>query len=185
LKPFNRVDLGDIPLLESIHSNRSKEPRGNEQEWTDVYLQEPLERRVSGMKTPSNELPRLVLAVLILTGLMTACASDDAFTLSMADQGRSITLETGQELVLRLPSNPTTGYRWEIETLDRVYLQPIGEAEFVQDEQGGEQLVGVGGVEIFRFRALEPGMMDLKLIYHRTWETEPPLETFEINIDIQ
>jgi hypothetical protein len=28
-------------------------------------------------------------------------------------------------------------------------------------------------------------MMDLKLIYHRTWEIEPPLETFEINIDIQ
>jgi inhibitor of cysteine peptidase len=137
------------------------------------------------MKMISIELTWLVLVVLILTGLMTACASDDVFTFSMADQGRSITLETGQELVLRLPSNPTTGYRWEIETLDRAYLQPIGEAEFVQDETGEEQLVGVGGVEVFRFRALEPGTTTLKLIYHRTWETEPPLEIFELNIDIQ
>jgi inhibitor of cysteine peptidase len=137
------------------------------------------------MKTPNSELTWLVLAVLVLTGLIAACASDEAFTLSMADQGRSINLETGQELVLRLPSNPTTGYGWEIETLDRALLEPVGEAEFVQDEPGEEQMVGVGGMEVFHFRALKPGTMELKLIYHRVWETEPPLEVFELNIDIQ
>jgi inhibitor of cysteine peptidase len=137
------------------------------------------------MKTSQCLSARVVLAVLALGSLISACAEDDALTLTMADTDRSINLETGQEMILRLPSNPTTGYRWEIETLNLDLLQPIGEAEFVPDEPGGEQLVGVGGVEVFQFLALAPGTTDLRLIYHRTWESEPPLEIFELDLFIQ
>jgi inhibitor of cysteine peptidase len=127
----------------------------------------------------------LLIAYLLLNSLLTACASDNTLTLTTTDQGRSITLDTGQALAVRLPSNPTTGYRWEIDTLNQQLLEPVGEVEFVQDDRGGEEFVGVGGVEVFHFLALEPGRSELKLIYHRTWESEAPLEIFEVSITIR
>src|SRR5260370_24543853 len=36
-------------------------------------------------------------------------------TLTQADKGKSITVHTGEEIVIMLPENPTTGYRWAID----------------------------------------------------------------------
>lgn len=38
----------------------------------------------------------------------------ETVTLTEADAGRAITVTPGQHVVLRLPENPTTGYRWSI-----------------------------------------------------------------------
>jgi len=38
----------------------------------------------------------------------------DAVTLTEADSGRSLAVAPGTQVVLRLPENPTTGYRWQV-----------------------------------------------------------------------
>ena len=57
----------------------------------------------------------------------------------------------------------------------------MGEAEFKPSETGEPPLVGAGGWEIFRFKAISAGQMILQLVYHRPWEEGvEPLETFSL-----
>ena len=47
--------------------------------------------------------------------------------------GDSITLEKGQQLVISLEGNPTTGYNWELVEFDQAILRQVGEPEYKSD----------------------------------------------------
>ena len=95
-----------------------------------------------------------------------------------------IELERGQVLVVTLESNPSTGYRWEPEKNKKPVLLQLGKPEFKQSEITDPPMVGAGGREIFRFRAVSEGQMTLELIYHRAWEDAEPLKTFSIQVTV-
>ena len=90
----------------------------------------------------------------------------------MEDNGTQIHLQKGDFLRVSLSSNATTGYQWEVVELDTSMLQQIGESEYVSPEQTDPPMVGVGGTEIFRFRAIDSGTSSLKLVYKQPWGTE-------------
>jgi len=99
------------------------------------------------------------------------------------DADSQVEIEQGQILVVTLKSNPTTGYSWEVVETQESILQQMGEAEFKQSDTGGPPLVGVGGWEIFRFKAISAGQTSLKLVYHRPWEEGvEPINTFSIEV---
>ena len=89
--------------------------------------------------------------------------------LGAGDNGSQVELSSGQVLEVTLASNPTTGYSWEVSEVDEAVLAQLGEAEFQQAPTEGEQMVGVGGTETFRF-ASATGETTLTLVYHRPWE---------------
>jgi len=98
-----------------------------------------------------------------------------------ADDGGQVELVLGQMLVVTLESNPTTGYCWELVEEQGSILKQMGKAEFIPSDTGEPPLVGAGGWEIFRFRAVSTGQMNLQLVYHRPWEGRvPPLQTFSL-----
>ncbi len=102
------------------------------------------------------------------------------------DDGSEVELEQGQILVVTLESNPTTGYRWEQVENQESILEQMGEAEFKPSEKGEPPLVGAGGWEIFRFKAISAGQTSLKLVYHRPWEEGvEPLKTFSIQVVVR
>ena len=102
------------------------------------------------------------------------------------DAGSQVELEQGQILVVTLESNPTTGYRWEQAENQESILQQMGEAEFKPSETGEPPLVGAGGWEIFRFKAISAGQMTLQLVYHRSWEEGvEPLKTFSLQVVVR
>jgi len=99
------------------------------------------------------------------------------------DDGNQVKLEQGQILVVTLESNPTTGYSWEVVEIQESILEQMGEAEFKSSQTGEPPLVGVGGWEIFRFKAISAGQTTLQLVYHRPWEEDvEPLKTFSIQV---
>jgi inhibitor of cysteine peptidase len=99
------------------------------------------------------------------------------------DAGSQVELEGGQILVVTLESNPTTGYRWEQAENQESILEQMGEAEFKPSDTGEPPLVGAGGWEIFRFKAISAGQMTLQLVYHRSWEEGvEPINTFSIEV---
>jgi inhibitor of cysteine peptidase len=155
----------------------------------------------------SKTLWNIGIACVLLAGLVLAagCASSDSTpTGSEPDRGGESTvvpgseviigaeddrsqveLRAGQVLVVTLESNPTTGYSWEVSEVDEAVLSQIGEAEFQEAPQEGEQMVGVGGIETFRFESA-PGTTTLTLVYHRSWETDvEPLETFTVEVTVE
>jgi predicted secreted protein/N-acetylneuraminic acid mutarotase len=101
------------------------------------------------------------------------------------NDGGLIELELGKLLVVTLESNPSTGYRWELLEDNESILKQFGQAEFKSPETSEPPMVGAGGWEIFRFKAVSAGQMTLELVYHRSWEDVEPLKTFSIQVVVR
>jgi inhibitor of cysteine peptidase len=113
-------------------------------------------------------LKRLLLLVpLLAIFLLAGCFNVETYS----DEGQAIDTEVNQQFVIALGSNPTTGYSWEASYDDTMLELVGGESEY---EEPGEGLVGAGGVEYFRFKALKTGRTEVTLVYKRGWEEPTP-----------
>jgi predicted secreted protein len=108
----------------------------------------------------------------------------EEINVNIEDEGGQVELEQGQILVVTLDSNPTTGYSWEQAENQEPILEQMGQPEFKQSLTGGRPVAGAGGWEIFRFKAVSSGQMNLELVYHRSWEDVEPLKTFSIQVSV-
>jgi len=109
----------------------------------------------------------LFTMAVVASGLMAGCAG---VVKTYTDSGQAIGIGTNQEFVIALGSNPTTGYSWQ-ESHDEAMLK-LAEKTYEQGEQAKMGLVGAGGVEYFRFKALKTGETKITMSYKRSWETE-------------
>jgi inhibitor of cysteine peptidase len=101
-----------------------------------------------------------------------------------AAEGARVTLARGQELIVTLDGNQTTGFRWSLSRAAPELVQ-VGEATYVARATDGRQ-TGSGGLTTFRFRAEAAGTSSLAFSYRRPWEANiPPVKTvrFEIRVE--
>lgn len=106
----------------------------------------------------------------LIGSLLVGCASSSS-SLLIENQARCPqNLELGQTLTLRLPSNPSTGYRWELINAAPEILNSLGPEVFNPGSQG--QIVGAPGHSVWRFTAHSSGSGELALAYKRPWENE-------------
>lgn len=129
----------------------------------------------------------LVLCVFALALLLSGCAAGPAadapppVRLDLAASGDFATLEPGQELVIRLESNPSTGYDWQVVKYSKELLS-LEEDEYIPPENAR---IGQGGTKHFAFKALKPGSTVLELAYYRPWEgTEDAADWFQLIVEI-
>ncbi len=136
---------------------------------------------------PMLRLIKLVGDTIIIVGVLSACGAQSSPAgatkrLNEADAGRSINLRVGDQLNITLAGNPTTGYQWEVGTGNAAVLRSRGEPEFVSSSSA----IGSGGKVTLHFDAVATGTVELKLIYHRSFEKQaPPAETFEVTIIVR
>jgi inhibitor of cysteine peptidase len=86
--------------------------------------------------------------------------------LTEADNGRSIALSVGDALEIRLFENPTTGYRWEIERIDRSILTERD----MTSEKSVAPVPGAGRYIVFVFNAEHAGATQLQFKRWQQWE---------------
>jgi predicted secreted protein len=92
-------------------------------------------------------------------------------------EDRDIIVTGGEEFVIVLEANPTTGYQWEPE-YDASLLQLVNREFSATDAS-----VGSAATECFRWRALAAGTALIRFIYKRKWETSSADEiVFHISI---
>lgn len=130
---------------------------------------------------------RMLLAALAVAAgavALAACGGGgglDPVELTADDDGSTVELAEGQELVIRLESNQTTGFRWNVvesppeETLVQV------SAEYEEPEDG---LVGEGGTEVWTFRAAGRGEGSLRLSYVRPFDPDDIQGTFGVTVRV-
>lgn len=125
--------------------------------------------------------------MIIIILAMTACHySAHGIQLAEADNGRTNSVKSGTEIVITLEGNPTTGYSWDVASFSTNRLQKIGAAQYRQTEQHDSRpRVGVGGRFLFKFKAIESGRADLKLVYRRSWETTAYDKVYSVVLDIK
>ncbi len=125
----------------------------------------------------------IVMSFFLILALFSGCGTKGT-SLTDADNGKQITVKSGDLVTLTLVSNPTTGYSWQVMEIDSAILVQDGEPEYKQSS-GSEGLVGAGGTETFRFKAVGSGKTTLNLGYMRPWESVQPTETFKVQVVVQ
>ncbi len=81
-------------------------------------------------------------------------------SLSDAQNGQTVFVARNGILELRLASNPSTGYGWNVVSSRNLQLQ--GEPAY-EATSTAPRVVGSGGFSVFRFRAVKDGTGDLAL----------------------
>ena len=84
-----------------------------------------------------------------------------------------------------LDANITTGFQWQMPTKVAPVLAPIGQPIYV-GKAPDPRTLGAGAINIFRFRAEEPGRVVLEFAYRRAWETGvAPAKTLRYEVVVQ
>jgi inhibitor of cysteine peptidase len=102
-------------------------------------------------------------------------------TLTQADRGKSLEAHQDDVIIVRLPENPTTGYRWAIEDVDEEILEPE-ESDFSLSPDAG---IGGGGERKLSFRAKRAGIAHLELKLARSWEESADIDRYGVTIHVR
>jgi inhibitor of cysteine peptidase len=128
----------------------------------------------------------LVVILVLAAGMFVAFAtqpwdsSGSSTSVTVYTPGQLITVDKGEQFVIALASNPTTGYSWKAEANDNVEQV---KSKFVQ---GDSKLMGAGGTQLISFEATKRGGTTLTLDYARSFEkgTEPAdTESFSVRVN--
>lgn len=120
-----------------------------------------------------------LIAATAAASLLTACGlfgprkppPPPPLSVSEANSGGSVTLARDQRLIVRLPSNPSTGYRWSLAQQAAGVLEPDGAPTYEQGSTGSGT-ASAGGTETWKFVPTRAGEETLRLEYRRLWETD-------------
>ncbi|WP_434777209.1 protease inhibitor I42 family protein [Neisseria sp. Ec49-e6-T10] len=132
-----------------------------------------------------------VLSITISFLVLAACSSmantHTIRTIKQTDSCTHLTLKLGEQVAFELPSNPTTGYSWQITQLPADILAPLDTGKYTANQAQAEQKrVGSGGKTTWRYQAIKQGQDTLKMTYLRPWEKDAsPAEHFECAITVQ
>jgi inhibitor of cysteine peptidase len=108
----------------------------------------------------------LLVAVVVLTlGLVAGCVGVKTYK----DVGENIDISVGQEFIIALGSNQTTGYSWQA-SYDETMLELVGGESTYEADETDEPAMGSGGTEFFRFKALKAGEIEITMTYAQHWE---------------
>lgn len=126
-----------------------------------------------------------VYGIFLLIPLLSIECSPSAgvqVKLSGEDTASTIDIVVGDTLEIVLKGNPTTGYMWEVASVDTTVLSQVCEPEFRPKSDAR----GSGGKMIMRFKAVSAGHTLLKLIYHRPFEkNKPPVRVFSVTVIVK
>ncbi|MCW2650313.1 MAG: hypothetical protein JWR32_1289 [Mycobacterium sp.] len=90
-----------------------------------------------------------------------------------------VSARIGDDIVIRLAENATTGYRWAIQ-INGTAVVSTGD-EYVQPP---DAQIGAGGQRVFTVTATAPGAADIVLRLARSWEPDP-IEQRVVHVTVQ
>ncbi|HLZ60111.1 MAG TPA: protease inhibitor I42 family protein [Ktedonosporobacter sp.] len=117
--------------------------------------------------------------------LLAACANQagsNQTTLTSADQGKTVTVHTGDKIIIQLGENPSTGYTWAVASSDEQILK-LQDSAYTATPPVQP---GSGGTRTFTFVAQKSGTVPLQLKYWRSFEGDRSIvRRFEATIQVQ
>ena len=113
-------------------------------------------------------LPRLMglLLICLLLSPSPLLAADATITVTKEQAGREIALKVGSILLIELPGKGGTGYSWSAEETFAPCLKLLDQTT----RQLKEGRLGGPVMQVWRFKAAQPGTTGIKMAYYRPWE---------------
>ena len=100
-----------------------------------------------------------------------------AVELGQADSGGRRSVRVSEDVLVALPENPTTGYRWYPD-VDEAALQIVDDRNEVPGPRRGAP-----GIRCLTFRPVRTGSTRLRLERKRPWE-DVAVEEFVVDLDV-
>ena len=122
--------------------------------------------------------------ILLMTASLGVALPAARLDVTEGENGKELRIDCGDLLIFRLPSNRSTGYSWSFAQSKRCLLGQVGETGY-ELPKSAKGLVGAGGTEVCRFRALGAGSLTITFAYARPWEKGvPPVRTLRWPVTI-
>jgi inhibitor of cysteine peptidase len=112
--------------------------------------------------------------------------SSTVITLTDADNGKSVSAKIGDQIQVLLVGNATTGYAWTVTMTDadKAVLQQQGDAVYTETSTDSS-VVGGGGIYTFTFKAIAAGTANPAFNYARSFESNPPAQTYTVAVSVK
>jgi len=123
------------------------------------------------------------LIVIQLIGIPTMSAHADSTTLVLteSENGKTVQLPLGGQLVVRLPAQLGTGFSWAVVSRKGGALRVTEQ----RTESAGQLRPGGSEEQVFVFAPQASGSEDVELAYRRPWEqNQPPARTFRFSATV-
>ena len=122
----------------------------------------------------------LVFGLALMAALMGGCSSaEDAQTYDLGYNGRTITIQKGDMIHVRMLVNVKSEARWQIVELDRTVIEPLGEPR----PMGNIATGGLARIYTYNysFKAVTSGKTTLKMLLLNPGDTTT-LDSFSMTI---
>ncbi len=95
--------------------------------------------------------------------------------------GRTVELKIGETIEVRLPENPTTGFRWQLTADGSPAVAKRDDAFTASSGPPGQ-----GGTHVWKFKAVATDEGDIELGHRRRWEGqgEAP-KNFKLHVKVE
>lgn len=134
------------------------------------------------MKYANLAILCLLLASAVAAGTPPRNTAAKAVTVSESDSGKKITLSVNQRLVVRLSSNPSTGYSWKMKNTGPKTLRMSAKPKFAGPN---DNRPGSGGTMVYTFVGGTAGRAKLTFTYQRSWEKKAPAQTVKFDVKVE
>ena len=134
-----------------------------------------------------------IAALLVATLAVTACSPAQkahyrerynlvppTLVMDAGIDGRTVALNRGQALVIRLDEDPSTGMRWELAEVKSVSVIAPVHHDYVAKSGTHPASLGTPGEALFRVRGVSPGTAPITLEYRRPLEA--PIKTVRFDV---
>ena len=99
-----------------------------------------------------------------------------------ANDGQTVQAHVGEVFEVRLDSNASTGYSWNVASQETQALEMLGDPKYVRPTTNAP---GAGSQQVFRFKIKRIGATKLVLHYKRPWEQDkPPAQVFSLGLQV-
>jgi Zn-dependent peptidase ImmA (M78 family)/predicted secreted protein len=117
-----------------------------------------------------------------LVGVKPAHSWADVWLLDEAQEGHQIVARLRDEIHVRLPETPSTGYVWDVVD-GAAGLAEVVTDEFEESDEDGE-MIGSRGMRHLWLRVLAPGSGRIRMELRRPWQADTrPARVFEATLD--
>src|SRR3989338_4627528 len=102
---------------------------------------------------------RLAVIILIIMSVAAFRAAKSPVKITEDNKDSTVEMRVGELLEVTLIGNPSTGYMWDVASVNPNILKPIEQLEF----QGDSKAIGAPGKLTLRFEATRPRKTPLKI----------------------
>lgn len=123
--------------------------------------------------------PELALLLLALGLVLSRGQQPFGERITLDQSGRTVTVPVGTTILVELPSNPSTGFTWEItRPPDPAVLRLVSH----RFQPEWSPAIGAGGTDLWYFRAVGAGTTTVRMRYARPWAPEDSPRHFSFTV---